>query len=215
VQIGLGRVAEAVWAAVADRRDLSMHSGMIGDTGLELLATGVITNRHKEIDNGIGVAGSILGSAKAVALAAAEPRLQLRAIEHTHSPAVVGQISNFVCVNSGLEVDLFGQVNSETAGGRYVGAVGGSVDYLRAAVGSPGGRAILALPATASRGRSRIVPRVARVTAAGTDTDVVVTEHGVADLRGVSAGERARRLIAIAAPEHREDLIKAAAEAGL
>ncbi|WP_019873815.1 acetyl-CoA hydrolase/transferase family protein [Sporichthya polymorpha] len=215
VQVGIGKLAEAVLHAVVDRRDLSIHSGMIGDTALALMRDGVVTNRFKEIDEGRTVAGSILGSARGVALAAAEPRLDLRSVSYTHDPGVVGSISNFVCVNSALEVDLFGQVNSEVAGSRYVGAVGGSVDFLRAAVVSPGGRAIVALPTTASRGRSRIVPQVARVTAAGADVDVVVTEYGVADLRGVSASERARRIVAVAAPEHRETLTKAATEAGL
>jgi acetyl-CoA hydrolase len=215
VQVGLGKISDAVVHAIADRRDLGVHAGVIGDSVLDLMRAGAITNRFKEVDEGLTVAGSILGSARGVALAAQEPRLRLRAIQHTHDPAVVAALSNFVCVNSALEVDLFGQANTEVAGGRYVGAVGGSVDFLRNAVRSPGGRAIIALPATASRGRSRVVPLVARVSAAATDLDVVVTEFGVADLRGVSAGERARRLIAIAAPEHREDLTKAAVEAGL
>jgi acetyl-CoA hydrolase len=179
------------------------------------MKAGVITNRYKELDAGVTVSGSFLGSARGVAMAGAAPGLQLRSVSYTHDPAVVGALSNFVCVNSALEVDIFGQGNSEVAGGRYVGGVGGAVDYLRAAVVAPGGRAIIALPATASRGRSRIVPRVARVSAAAADVDVVVTEFGAADLRGVTASERARRLIAVAAPEHREDLTKAAAEAGL
>jgi acetyl-CoA hydrolase len=212
VQVGLGKISDAVLHAIADRRDLGVHAGLIGDTVLDLMREGVITNRFKEVDPGLTVAGSFLGSARGVAMAGAEPRFRLRAIEHTHDPAIVGALANFVCVNSALEIDLLGQANTEVAGGRYVGAVGGSVDFLRAAVGAPNGRAIIALPATTSRGRTRIVPRVAKVSAAAADVDVVVTEFGVADLRDVTTGERARRLIAIASPEHREDLIKAAAE---
>ena len=215
VQVGLGKISDAVLHAIADRKDLSVHAGVIGDSVLDLMREGVITNRCKEIDPDVTVSGSFLGSARGVAMLGEQPHVHLRAIEHTHDPAVVGALSNFVCVNSALEIDLFGQANTEIAGGRYVGGVGGSVDYLRASVGAPNGRAIIALPATASRGRTRIVPRVAKVSAAAADVDVVVTEFGVADLRGVTASERARRLVAVAAPEHREDLTKAAAEVGL
>jgi acyl-CoA hydrolase len=215
LQVGIGKLGEAVLAAVADRRDLGVHSGMVGDTLLELMRDGVITNKAKEIDSGVTVAGSILGSARALALAADEPNLALRAIGYTHDPARIAALSRFVCVNSALEVDLFGQVNSETAGGRYVGAIGGSVDYLRGAVRGPEGRSIVALPAATPKGASRIVPRVERVTALGADVDVIATEHGVAELRGCSAGERARRLIAIAAPQARDGLRSAAADAGL
>ena len=169
IQVGLGKISDAVLHAVADRKDLSVHAGMIGDTVLDLMRAGVITNRYKEIDEGITVSGSFLGSHRGVALVGESSRLHLRSLDHTHSPAVVAQISNFVCVNSALEVDIFGQANSEVAGGRYVGGVGGAVDFLRASVGAPNGRAIIALPATASRGRTRIVPRVARVTAPGPD----------------------------------------------
>jgi acetyl-CoA hydrolase len=215
VQVGLGKISDAVLRAVSDRKDLSVHAGMIGDTVLDMMKAGIITNRSKDLDEGITVSGSFLGSHRGVAMVGEEPRLHLRCVDYTHSPAVVGQLSNFVCVNSALEVDIFGQANSEVAGSRYVGGVGGAVDYLRASVAAPDGRAIIALPATASNGRTRIVPRVARVSAAAPDVDVVVTEFGVADLRGLTASERALRLIAIAAPEHREDLTKAAVEAGL
>jgi acyl-CoA hydrolase len=215
IQVGIGKLGEAVLAAVSDRRDLGVHSGMVGDTLLEMMRDGIVTNKAKEIDRGVSVAGAVLGSARAVALAADEPNLVLREIAYTHDPARIAEISNFVCVNSALEVDLFGQVNSETAGGRYVGAIGGSVDYLRASVRGPGGRSIVALPASTGKGTSRIVPRVERVTALGADVDVIATEHGVAELRGCSAGERARRLIAVAAPEARPALRQAADEAGL
>jgi acyl-CoA hydrolase len=215
IQVGIGRLGEAVLEAVAHHRDLGIHSGMVGDTLLEMMRAGVITNKAKEIDTGLAVAGSVLGSARAIALAADEPNLTLRAIGHTHDPAAIAAISNFVCVNSALEVDLFGQVNSETAAGRYVGAIGGSVDYLRASVRGRGGHSIVALPAATPKGISRIVPRVERVTALGADVDVITTEHGIAELRGCSAGERARRLIAIAPPESREALRRAAGTIGL
>jgi acyl-CoA hydrolase len=215
IQIGVGRLGEAVLREVTDRRDLGVHSGMVGDTVLEMVRDGVITNSRKKIDVGLSVAGSILGTHAAVALAAADPGLRLRSIQYTHDPTVISEVGDVVCVNSAIEVDLLGQVNAEVADGRYVGAIGGSVDFLRAAVGA-GGRSIIALPSTAKGGRiSRIVPGVQRVTALRSDVDVVITDHGRAELRGVSEVERAHRLIAVAAPEHRPRLLEAAADLGL
>jgi acetyl-CoA hydrolase len=215
IQIGVGRLGEAVLQAVADRRDLGVHAGMVGDTVLEMARDGVITNARKKIDSGLTVAGSILGSSNAVSLAGRDPNLRLCSIDHTHDPEVMAQLTDVVCVNSAIEVDLLGQVNSEVAGSRYVGAIGGAVDFLRASVRA-GGRSIVALPSTAKGGAlSKIVPSVQRVTALRADVDVVVTEHGQAELRGVTEGERAARLIAIAAPEHRDHLLAAARQMGL
>ena len=215
LQIGFGRLGEAVLQSVAGRRDLGVHAGMVGDTILEMMRDGVITNARKGVaDRGLAVAGSVLGSARAIALAARTPSLRIVSIAQTHDPARIEALPDFVCVNSALEVDLLGQVNTETAGGRYVGALGGAVDFLRAAARSPGGRSVVALPAATSRGRPRIVDRVERVSALGADVDVVATEYGTAELRGRSTAERARAIIEIAAPEQRETLRAAAAKAG-
>jgi len=214
LQIGIGKLGEAVLQSVSDRRALGVHAGMVGDTVLEMMRDGVITNSAKQRDRGLAVAGSILGSARALALAAQEPNLRLLSIAQTHDPARIEAMSNFVCVNSALEVDLLGQVNSETAGGRYVGALGGAVDFLRGSIRSVGGHSIVALPSTTPKGRPRIVPRVDHVSALGSDVDVIATEHGVAEIRGLTRAQRAERIIDIAAPEQRESLRKAAADAG-
>lgn len=215
VQVGVGRLGEAVLRAVADRRDLGIHTGMVGETILEMMRDGVVTGARKPVDTGLTATGSILGGAAAVALAAEQPALRLRSVEHVNAGAVIAAIDDFVCVNSAIEVDLLGQVNAEMVGGRYVGGIGGSVDFLRASVRAPGGRSIVALPAAARGGVSRIVAGVERVTVQRSDVDVVITEHGVAELRGVSQGERARRLVDIAAPELRERLLVSAKEMGL
>jgi len=214
LQIGIGKLGEAVLQSVTDRHDLGVHAGMVGDTMLEMMRAGIITNAAKDADRGLAMAGSILGSARALALAAQAPDLRIVSIAQTHDPARIEALPNFVCVNSALEVDLLGQVNSETAGGRYVGAIGGAVDFLRASVRAPGGRSIVALPSATPRGRPRIVPRVEQVSALGSDVDVIATEFGAAEIRGLSSAERARRIIAIAAPGQREALRTAAAEAG-
>jgi acyl-CoA hydrolase len=214
LQIGIGRLGEAILQTVASRRDLGVHAGMVGDTILELMRDGVITNKRKPNDTGLTVAGSILGSSRAVALAARNPSLRIVSIAQTHDPARIEALPDWVCVNSALEVDLLGQVNVETAGGRYVGAIGGSVDFLRAALRSPGGHSVVALPAATSRGAPRIVPQVETVSALGADVDLIATEYGTAELRGISGAERARRIIEIAAPGQRETLRAAAAKAG-
>ncbi|WP_267128223.1 acetyl-CoA hydrolase/transferase C-terminal domain-containing protein [Baekduia soli] len=142
----------------------------------------------------------------------------MRGIAYTHDPATLRRLERLTAVNAALEVDLTGQVNAETVAGRHVGAVGGQVDFVRAAMASPGGRAVITLPSTARGGTiSRIVPRLGDgvVTTSRADADVVVTEHGVADLRGMALSERARRLTAIADPAHREGLERHVAEHGL
>lgn len=215
IQVGLGKLGEAVLRAVADRRDLGVHTGMVGETILEMMRDGVITGARKPLDTGLALTGSILGGPGALALAAKQPDLRLRSVAHLNDHRTISALNDFVCVNSAIEVDLLGQVNAEVAGGRYVGGIGGSVDFLRASVRAPGGRSIVALPAAARGGVSRIVAAVERVTVQRSDVDVVITEHGVAELRGVSQGERAHRLVGIAAPEHRERLLAAAEEMGL
>jgi len=215
LQLGIGRIGEAVLRSIGSARHLGIHAGMVGDTLLEFARDGIVDNSRKAIDTGLTVAGSILGSANALALAAADRNLRLRAIDHTHAPGEIARLDRFVCVNSALEVDVLGQVNAEVAGGRYVGAVGGAVDFLRNSVRAAGGHSIVALPSTTAKGRPRVVATVEHATATRSDVDVVVTEHGIAELRGQSTGERASRLIAVAAPEHRDELATAASLLGV
>lgn len=206
LQVGIGSIPDAVLAQLRDRRDLGVHSGGIGEGIAALCEAGVITNSRKAIDRGKTVTGSLIGGKPLRAYAHANPALEMRGAEYTHAPGVLGRIDRLVALNSAIEVDLTGQVNSEVAGGRYVGAVGGILDFLRAAGASEGGRPIVALPST-SRGRSRIVARLdGPVTVPRSDPLIVVTEYGAADLRGKSLSERARSLIAIAHPDHRETL---------
>ncbi|RYE34059.1 MAG: acetyl-CoA hydrolase/transferase family protein [Hyphomicrobiales bacterium] len=206
LQVGIGTIPDAVLAQLRDRRDLGVHSGAIGDGIAALCEAGVVTNARKEIDKGVTVAGSLMGGAALRAYAHRNPALEMRGAEYTHAAEILGRLDRFVALNSAIEVDLSGQVNSEMARGVYVGAVGGIVDFLRAAGASKGGTPIVALPSTAGA-HSRIVSRIdGPVTAARSEPVIVVTEYGVADLRGLTLSQRARRLIAIAHPEHREAL---------
>lgn len=215
LQFGVGTLPQAVAAGLTKHRDLGIHSGALIDGVIDLVEKGAVTNAAKEIDPGVSVAGLLLGTRKLYDFVHDNPAFRLCGPAHTHDLGVISRLSRFCAVNSAVEVDLTGQVNAETANGRYVGAVGGQVDFVRGANASPGGRAIIALPSTARSGTvSRIVPRVETITCARSDADAIVTEWGVAELRGCTLPERARRMIAIAAPEFREELERAWFEAG-
>jgi acyl-CoA hydrolase len=172
----------------------------------------VVTNAGKPIDTGISVTGALIGTRLLYDFADRNPGLAMRAAGYTHDAAVLGRLARFVTINSALEVDLTGQVNAEQSGDRYFGGTGGQVDYVRAGSRSPGGRAIIALPATAQGGRvSRIVASLSGpVTTARAEVDVIVTEFGAAELKGQTLAERARRLVAIAHPDFRAALDAAA-----
>lgn len=206
LQLGIGNVPEAVLAALHDRRDLGLHTGAAGDGVAALAQAGVLTNARKNIDQGVSVAGLLMGGARLRQWAHRNPALQLRGTDYTHDAAVLASIDRLVAINSAIEVDVTGQVNAEVAGGVYVGAVGGAIDFLRGAARSKGGLPIVALPATA-KGKTRIVAQLSGpVSTPRADAGLFVTEHGVADLRGATLSQRARRLIDIAAPDCREDL---------
>jgi acetyl-CoA hydrolase len=206
LQTGIGSIPDAVLAQLRDRRELGVHSGAIGDGIAELALAGVITNSCKSIDADVSIGGVLIGSDIVRRYAHMNSALELRSTQYTHDPRVLGKIDRFAAINSAIEVDLFGQVNSEVAGGRYVGGIGGILDFLRAAQSSRGGVPIIALPSTAGN-RSRIVASLSGpVTVPRSDGCIIITEHGIADLRGLMLADRAARLIAIAAPEHREQL---------
>ena len=203
LQIGMGAIPEAVARVIGDRRDLGFHSGMAGDFVVDLIEAGVITNARKAIDTGVSVTAVLLGRDKLYRFVERNPLIKLRPSWHTHD-GDLHRLEQFVSVNSALEVDLTGQIGAEETGGQIVSAIGGQPDLVRAGHRSPGGHSIIALPSTARGGMvSRIVRTLSGpVSTARSDVDVVVTEHGWADLRGQSLTERARALKAIADPAH-------------
>lgn len=205
LQLGVGSLGAATLDALAGHCDLGVHSGMITDAMLALIDNGVITNARKEIDTGLTVVGTALGSAETYRRVADIPARFLPT-SYTHAPQVLSQLRSLVSVNYAVEVDLTGQVGAEVSNGVYIGAVGGQVDFARAAA-LTGKHSIVALRAT-SRGASTIKPTLegGAVSTARSDVDVVVTEYGVARLRGCGLGERARRLLDIAAPEFRDHI---------
>lgn len=206
LQLGVGNLPEAVLSALQQHRDLGLHSGALGDGIVELAEAGALTNALKSLDTGVGIGGILMGSEKLRRWAHRNQAFQLRETAYTHDPDVLAASHKLAAINSAVEVDLTGQINAEVAGGIYVGAVGGAADFLRGAARSRGGLPLIALPATA-KGKSRIVAQLAGpVSTARSDAGLIVTEHGVADLRGQPLSRRVKRMIDIAAPEHREDL---------
>ena len=205
IQIGIGPLPAAVLGALEGHEEMGIHSGMISDDILNLVDRGVITGARKRIDTGIIVTGTALGTER-LYKRIPDLALEFRATSYTHSLATLGQLHNLVSINSAIEVDLSGQVGSEMRRSSYVGAVGGQVDFSHAAATS-GARSIIALRST-SNGESTIKSCLEGhcVSTLRTDVDFVVTEHGVAHLTGATPAARARRLFAIAAPEHRESL---------
>lgn len=209
IQVGVGGVPDAVLSRLGHLRDLAVHSGMIGDSLVGLIEAGVITGNAKPADRGRVVAGTAVGSDALVRFLGAGNPVDMRAVSYTHDREVLSRVGRLVAINSAIEVDLTGQINSEVVGGRSLGAVGGQVDFLRAARAS-GGVGVIALPSTVKKsGTGRIVAQLSGpVTTARSDVDVVVTEHGVAHLSGLTLAERARALIAIAEPRLRENLAR-------
>jgi acyl-CoA hydrolase len=202
IQLGIGRLPSAVARRLCDRRDLGIHSGMISDAIAELIEAGAVTGARKSVDRGVAVTGFLMGTRALIARAAADRTIQLRDTRYTHDQAVLAAQHALVAINSATEVDLTGQANLETAAGRYVGAVGGAADFLRGAARSPGGVPVIALPSTAGAA-SRIVARLSGpATLARADAGVIVTEHGAADLRGLTLDQRRERMLAIAHPDH-------------
>jgi len=212
VQLGVGTLPAAVAQALAGHRELGVHSGVVSDVLVDLVEQGVVTNAHKGRDEGRTVTGGLFGTQRLRDFAVRDRLIDMRSAEYTHNLAVAGSLSQFHTINSAIEIDLTGQANAEVAGGRYLGAVGGQVDFVRAGVASPGGRSIIAFPSTTPDGKhSRIVASLGTrpVTTARSEVDVIVTEYGAAHLRGCSLRERALRLIGIAHPQHREALERA------
>jgi acetyl-CoA hydrolase len=212
LQVGVGAVPDGILRLLGDRKDLGVHSGMLGDGVVDLIEVGVITNARKPIDRGISINGAFIGTRRLYQWADRNPAVRLCSTAYTHDAATLAQLDRLVTINSALEVDLTGQVNAEQSGSAYMGGTGGQVDFVRAGARSPGGHAIIALGSTAKGGTlSKIVPTLSGpVTTARSDVDLIVTEYGAAELKGQTLAERTRRLIAIAHPDFREELDRAA-----
>ncbi len=194
IQWGPGVIGASVVASL--RRPVLVRSGLVTDELVSLADAGLLEAPAE---------AAYLWGSGALRQMVNDGRLRLRGVEHTHDLTAISGIERFVAINTGLQVGLDGATNVETVGGRVVSGAGGHPDFAAVASRSPGGLSALALPATAGR-RSTIVAAPERVSTPRSDVDVVVTEYGVADLRGLDDRERADRIIGVAAPPHREEL---------
>lgn len=210
IQTGIGNVPYAVLNALNEKNDLGLHSGIVDDGVMMLAERGVLTGARKAIDTGKMVVCMAIGTQSLYQWAATREDLIIKPVTYTHDHSVLSRLDNFISINSALQVDCLGQVNSEMINGRQIAGTGGAVDFMRGAAASRGGRSIIALTATAAGGKvSRIIPVLEGLTVATalrTDIDTVVTEYGIAELRYLSSRARGDALIEIAAPQFRDEL---------
>jgi acyl-CoA hydrolase len=214
LQIGYGGIPDAVVMQLAGKHDLGIHTEMIGDGILTLIESGAITNRKKNYLPGKMVATFALGSKKLYQFMERNPALEMHPADFTNDPYLAGQNDKLVSINATLQIDLLGQCGSESLGPLPYSGSGGQVDFVRAANRSRDGKSFIVLPATARDDTlTRIVPTLTpgtHVTTGKNDINYVVTEFGVAQLRGKSAKQRAQEMIAIAHPDFRAELTEGA-----
>jgi len=214
LQIGYGAIPDAVVMQLTHKHDLGIHTEMLGDGILRLLESGAVTNRKKNYLPGKMVATFALGTQKLYRFMHRNPMLEMHPVDYTNDPYLAARNDKLVSINATLQVDLLGQCCSESFGSQPYSGTGGQVDFVRAANRSRGGKSFIVLPSTAKGDTvSRIVPALsngAHVTTSKNDVNYVVTEYGLAQLRGKTAKQRAQALIAIAHPDFRAELNEAA-----
>ncbi len=217
VEVGIGRIPQALLPFLRDKKDLGIHTEMISDGIIDLVESGAVTGLRKTRDRGKIVASFCLGTKRLYEYIHNNPKFAFYPTEYVNDPNIISQQHKMVAINVALEVDLTGQVCADSLGSKFFSGVGGQVDFNRGASKAPGGKAIIALPSTARGGTvSRIVTRLtpgAGVVTARADVHYVVTEYGVAYLHGKSVQERALALISIAHPKFRAQLVREAIEA--
>lgn len=217
LQMGIGALPDAVCAALHDHADLGIHTELLTPGLVELMRAGVVTNAKKSLHPGKTVFTFAMGDRSTYDFLHENPGLEARPVDYVNDPAVIARNDKMVSVNATLQIDLFGACCSEYLNGRQYTASGGQLDFVRGASASQGGQSIIACHSTAAKGTaSRIVARLdGPVTTPRNDTQIVVTEHGWVNLRGLTVDQRAHALIGLAAPQFREGLQAEARAMGL
>lgn len=210
LQLGIGAIPDAVLLFLKEKNDLGIHTEMFSDGVVELVEAGVITNKAKTLHRGQSVATFLMGTRRLYDYVNNNPAVAMYPVDYVNDPYVIGQNDNLVSINSCVQVDIMGQVVSTSAGLRQISGVGGQVDFVRGANLSKGGRAIMAMPSTTGKGKiSKIVPFLdqgSAVTTTRNEVNYIITEYGIANLKGKSLRQRAEALIRIAHPDFRDEL---------
>ncbi|MEA4813371.1 MAG: acetyl-CoA hydrolase/transferase C-terminal domain-containing protein [Oscillospiraceae bacterium] len=210
IQLGIGAVPDAVGLALKTKRGLGIHTELFTDSMVELIECGAVTNLRKPINTGRSVATFAFGSQRVYDYINDNPSVMILPVDYVNEPKIIALHPNFISVNAAIEVDFYGQVCAESVGTRHISGTGGQVDYVRGAVESSGGKSFIAFPSTTDGGKvSRIVPTLksgAIVTTSKNDVDRVVTEYGIAELRGRTLSQRTKALISVAHPKFRDEL---------
>lgn len=210
LQLGIGAIPDAVLLFLKEKNDLGIHTEMFSDGVVELVEAGVITNKAKTLHRGQSVATFLMGTRRLYDYVNNNPAVAMYPVDYVNDPYVIGQNDNLVSINSCVQVDIMGQVVSTSAGLRQISGVGGQVDFVRGANLSKGGRAIMAMPSTTGKGKiSKIVPFLdqgSAVTTTRNEVNYVITEYGIAKLKGKSLRQRGEALIRIAHPDFRDEL---------
>jgi acyl-CoA hydrolase/RimJ/RimL family protein N-acetyltransferase len=219
VQVGYGRIPDAILSHLSGRRNLGVHTELLSDGLVELMKAGVVNNRLKTLDEHKTIAAFSMGSRATYAFLADNPAVSFRPVDYTNSPSVISQIRKMTAINTALQIDLTGQATAESLGTEFYSGIGGQADFMRGAVLAPEGKSILAIESTAKKGEvSRIVPQLdagVGVTLTRGDLHYVVTEYGIAYLHGKNMRERAMELIRVAHPKFRPWLLREAKAANL
>ena len=215
LQAGIGVIPDAVMENLKGHKGLGVHSEMFSDGMIDLIESGAITNEFKPLDTGCSSTCFVMGTEKTYKFVHNNPSVLIRDVAWTNDPFVIAQMPKMVAINSAIEVDITGQVVSDSIGSRVFSGFGGQVDFIYGSSRSKGGKPIIALPSTTKKGDSKIVgflKQGAGVVTSRAHVRYIVTEYGIADLYGKSLRERARAMIDIAHPKHRESLEKIARE---
>ncbi|MDR2355661.1 MAG: 4-hydroxybutyrate CoA-transferase [Clostridiales Family XIII bacterium] len=216
LQLGIGAIPDAVMLFLKNKKDLGIHSEMISDGTLELFESGVITGARKSMNKNRMTVTFLMGTRKLYDFAHKNPAVEVRPVDYVNHPIIISRQYKMIAINSALEVDLMGQVNAESIGIRQFSGVGGQVDFMRGVAMGEGGKSIIAMPSVTVKKDGSVIPKIvpfleqgSAITTSRNDVDYVVTEYGTALLKAQSLRQRAKNLIAVAHPDHRDLLAEA------